>query len=153
MGLTPAGGLMMGTRSGDLDPGVLLYLLQEKGRSPAAIDYLVNERSGLVGVSDISSDMRDLLAQEAHEPHAAQAVAMYCYHAKKWLGALAAVLGGSIPWCSPQALAPYSPVIRARICQGMEFLGLQLDAVRNEANAPVISSRRQLGDRPRHQDR
>jgi acetate kinase len=139
MGLTPAGGLMMGTRSGDLDPGILLYLLQEKGRTPAAIDYLVNARSGLVGVSDISSDMRDLLAQEAREPHAAQAVAMYCYHAKKWLGALAAVLGGIDTLVFTAGVGTYSPVIRARICQGMEFLGLKLDAGRNEANAPIIS--------------
>ncbi len=139
MGLTPAGGLMMGTRSGDLDPGVLLYLLEEKGRSPAAIDYLVNQRAGLVGVSDISSDMRDLLAQEASEPRAAQAVAMYCYHAKKWLGALAAVLGGLDTLVFTAGVGTYSPVIRERICQGMEFLGLQLDSARNEANAPVIS--------------
>jgi len=139
MGLTPTGGLMMGTRSGDLDPGVLLYLLEEKGRTPAAIDYLVHERSGLIGVSDISSDMRDLLAQEAHEPHAAQAVAMYCYLAKKWLGALAAVLGGVDTLVFTAGVGTYSPVIRGRICQGMEFLGLKLDAARNEANSPIIS--------------
>ena len=139
MGLTPAGGLMMGTRSGDMDPGVLLYLLEEKGRSPAAIDYLVNQRAGLVGVSDISPDMRDLLAQEADEPHAAQAVAMYCYHAKKWLGALAAVLGGLDTLVFTAGVGTYSPVIRARICQGMEYLGLRLDAARNEAGAPVVS--------------
>ena len=94
MGLTPAGGLMMGTRSGDLDPGVLLYLLEEKERSPSTVDYLVNQRSGLIGVSGSSSDMRDLLAREASDPHAAQAVDMFCYQAKKFLGSMAAVLGG-----------------------------------------------------------
>jgi len=139
MGLTPAGGLMMGTRSGDLDPGVLLYLLEEKGRSPAAVDYLVNQRAGLVGVSDLSSDMRDLLAQESNDPRAAQAVAMYCYHAKKWLGALAAVLGGLDTLVFTAGVGTYAPPIRERICDGMEFLGLRLDAVRNEASAPVIS--------------
>jgi acetate kinase len=139
MGLTPTGGLMMGTRSGDLDPGVLLYLLEEKGRSPAAIDYLVNERSGLVGVSDISSDMRDLLDQEAREPHAAQAVAMYCYHAKKWLGALAAVLGGVDSLVFTAGVGANSPAVRGRICEGMDYLGLKLDAARNESNAPIIS--------------
>ncbi len=139
MGLTPAGGLMMGTRSGDMDPGVLLYLLEEKGRSPAAVDYLVNHRAGLIGVSDISSDMRDLLAQEGSEPRAAQAVAMYCYHAKKWLGALAAVLGGLNTLVFTAGVGTYSDVIRQRICQGMEFLGIQLDAARNAAGAPVIS--------------
>ncbi len=82
MGLTPAGGLMMGTRSGDLDPGLLLYLLEEKQRSPSTVDYLVNQRSGLIGVSGHSSDMRDLLAQEANDPQAAQAIEMYCYHAQ-----------------------------------------------------------------------
>ncbi len=121
MGLTPAGGLMMGTRSGDLDPGVLLYLLQEKGRSPAAIDYLVNERSGLVGVSDISSDMRDLLAQEAHEPNAAQAVEMYCYHAKKWLVRWPRCSAVSIPWCSPQALARIRPSSAAGSAKAWSF--------------------------------
>jgi acetate kinase len=139
MGLTPTGGLMMGTRSGDLDPGVLLYLLEEKGRSPAAINYLVNERSGLIGVSDISSDMRDLLAQEDREPHAAQAIAMYCYHAKMWLGALAAVLGGVDTVVFTAGVGTYSPAIRQRICHGVEFLGLKLDAVRNQANSPIIS--------------
>ena len=83
MGLTPAGGLMMGTRSGDLDPGVLLYLLG-KGRSPSTVDYLVNQRSGLIGVSGSSSDMRDLLEPEASDPHAAQAIEMFCYQARKF---------------------------------------------------------------------
>ena len=94
MGLTPAGGLVMGTRSGDLDPGVLLYLLEEKGRSPATVDYLVNQRAGLMGVSESSSDMRDLLQRAAEDPHAAQAVELFCYQARKFLGALAAALGG-----------------------------------------------------------
>ena len=86
MGLTPAGGLMMGTRSGDLDPGVLLYLLEEKGRSPSTVDYLVNQRSGLIGVSGSSSDMRDLLGREAGDPQAAQAVELFCYQASKHFG-------------------------------------------------------------------
>ncbi|MGA2061674.1 MAG: acetate/propionate family kinase [Thermoguttaceae bacterium] len=139
MGLTPAGGLMMGKRSGDLDPGVLLFLLQEKDRSPSTVDYLVNQRSGLIGVSGISSDMRDLLEIESDEPNAAQAVDMYCYQAKKHLAAMAAVLGGLDTLVFTAGIGAKSPPIRKRICQGMEFLGILLDSKLNEANDAVIS--------------
>jgi acetate kinase len=140
MGLTPAGGLMMGTRSGDLDPGLLLYLLEEKQRSPATVDYLINQRAGLIGVSGHSSDMRDLLAKEANDPHAAQAIEMYCYHARKHLGALASVIGGLDTLVFTAGIGTYSPVIRRRICEGTEFLGIRLNATRNDASAAVISS-------------
>ena len=139
MGLTPAGGLVMGTRSGDLDPGVLLYLLQEKGRSPATVNYLVNRRSGLIGVSGSSSDMRDLLAHEAADPHAAEAVALYCYQAKKHLAAMAAALNGLDTLIFTAGVGENSPAIRQRICRGLEFMGIRLDLPRNEAGAPVIS--------------
>jgi len=139
MGLTPAGGLMMGTRSGDLDPGVLVYLLREKGRSPSTVDYLVNQRSGLIGVSGITSDMRDLLRMESTEPHAAEAIALYCYQAKKHLGALAAVLGGLDAVVFTGGVGAGSPEIRSRICQGLEFLGVRLDPERNRAGAGRIS--------------
>jgi acetate kinase len=139
MGLTPAGGLMMGTRSGDLDPGVILYLLREKDRSPATVDYLVNQRAGLIGVSGSTSDMRDLLQQEAGDPHVAEAIELYCYQAKKHLAALAAVLGGLDTLVFTAGIGEKAPAIRRRICQGLEFLGIQLDAGRNEADAPVIS--------------
>ncbi len=140
MGFTPAGGLMMGTRSGDLDPGVLVYLLVEKGRTPATVDYLVNQRSGLIGVSGSSSDVRDLLSREAEDPHAAEAIELYCYLARKHLGALAAVLGGLDTLVFTAGVGTYAPTIRARICRGMEFLGIRLDAERNAANAAVISA-------------
>ncbi len=140
MGFTPAGGLMMGTRSGDLDPGVLVYLLVEKGRTPATVDYLVNQRSGLIGVSGSSSDVRDLLGREAEDPHAAEAIELYCYLARKHLGALAAVLGGLDTLVFTAGVGTYAPTIRARICRGMEFLGIRLDAERNAANAAVISA-------------
>jgi acetate kinase len=139
MGLTPTGGLMMGTRSGDLDPGVLLYLLEEKGRSPATVDYLVNQRAGLVGVSESSSDMRDLLERESEDPHAAQAVELFCYQARKSLGALAAVLGGLETLVFTAGIGAGAPSIRERICQGLEFLGIRLDPDRNRAGQPVIS--------------
>ena len=139
MGLTPAGWLIMGTRSGDLDPGVLLYLLEEKERTPATVDYLVNQRSGLIGISGSSSDMRDLLDRETGDPHAKQAVDMFCYQAKKFLGAMAAVLGGLDTLVFTAGVGANSAAVRARICQGMEFLGIEIDAGRNEANADVIS--------------
>ena len=139
MGLTPAGGLMMGTRSGDLDPGVLIYLLQEKERKPSTIDYLVNQRSGLIGVSGTSSDMRDLLDREAADPHAAEAVEMFCYQARKFVGAMAATLGGLDTFVFTAGVGTTAPKVRQRICRGLEFMGICIDAARNDANAPVIS--------------
>jgi acetate kinase len=139
MGLTPAGGLMMGTRSGDLDPGLLLYLLEEKERSPETVHYLINQRSGLIGVSGSSSDMRDLLERESHDSHAAQAIEMFCYQARKHLGALAAVLGGLDTLIFTAGIGENSPEIRRRICQGMEFLGIHFNCGENESNAAVIS--------------
>jgi len=140
MGLTPAGGLMMGTRSGDLDPGILLYLLQEKGRSPSTVDYLVNQRSGLIGVSGSSSDMRDLLGREAADPLAAQAVEMFCYQAKKFVAAMASTLGGLDTFVFTAGVGENAPEIRQRICQGLDFMGIHIDPARNEANAPIIST-------------
>ncbi|MEN6559025.1 MAG: acetate/propionate family kinase [Thermoguttaceae bacterium] len=139
MGLTPAGGLVMGTRSGDLDPGVLVYLLREKGRSAATVDYLVNERAGLIGVSDVTSDMRDLLQLQATDPYAAQAIELYCYQARKYLASMAAVLGGLDTLVFTAGVGAGSPEIRRRICKDMEFLGIRLDPDRNNSGAEVIS--------------
>jgi len=140
MGFTPSGGLMMGTRSGDLDPGAVLYLVEQNGMSAAAVREIVNQKAGLLGVSGISSDMQQLLAKEASEPHAAQAIALFCYQAKKFLGALAAILGGLDLLVFTAGIGEHAPSIRARICEGLEWLGIHLDADRNQANAPVISS-------------
>ena len=118
---------------------MILYLLREKDRSPATVDYLVNQRAGLIGVSGSTSDMRDLLQQEAGDPHVAEAIELYCYQAKKHLAALAAVLGGLDTLVFTAGIGEKAPAIRRRICQGLEFLGIQLDAGRNEADAPVIS--------------
>ncbi|HZD57734.1 MAG TPA: acetate kinase, partial [Anaerolineales bacterium] len=139
MGFTPAGGLVMSTRSGDLDPGVLVYLLEEKGLRPSGLNDLVNRQAGLLGVSGISSDMRDLLDKEKDEAHARQAVDLFCYQASKHLGALAAVLGGLDTLIFTAGIGENSPAVRQRICQNMAFLGLHLDAQRNDANAAVIS--------------
>jgi acetate kinase len=139
MGFTPAGGLVMGTRSGDLDPGVLLYLLQIRGLSPAALNDLINKQSGLLGVSGIGPDMRDLLAREATEPHAAEAVELFCYQARKFLGALAAVLGGLDTLVFTGGIGEHAAPIRWRICAGLEFMGVALDAAHNDARAALIS--------------
>jgi acetate kinase len=140
MGFTPAGGLMMGTRTGDLDPGVLLYLLAERKMTPAALNELVNQRAGLLGVSATSADMRDLLERESADAHAAEAVALFCYEAKKYLGALAAVLGGLDTLVFTGGIGEHAAPVRLRICEGMEFLGIRIDPRRNERHAPVIST-------------
>jgi len=139
MGLTPTGGLVMGTRSGDLDPGVLLYLLQTQGMSPADLNTLINQRSGLLGISGSTADMRDLLDQESRDPRAAAAIALFCYQARKFLGALAAVLGGLDTLIFTGGIGEHAAPIRERICTDLEFLGIQLDAHRNAAHAPIIS--------------
>ena len=139
MGFTPAGGLMMGTRTGDLDPGVLLYLLAERGMTGTALNELVNQKAGLLGVSATSADMRDLLEKESADAHAAEAVALFCYQAKKYLGALAAVLGGVDTFVVTGGIGEHAASVRLRICEGLEFLGIRIDPRRNEAHAPVIS--------------
>jgi acetate kinase len=139
MGLTPTGGLVMSTRSGDLDPGVILYLLEEKGMRPSTLNDLLNQHAGLLGVSGTTSDMKDLLSQEAQNSHAADAVDLFCYQAKKYLGALAATLGGLDTLIFTGGIGENAAPVRWRICQDMEFLGIRLDASRNDANAPIIS--------------
>jgi acetate kinase len=139
MGFTPAGGLVMSTRSGDLDPGVLIYLLEEEGLRATDLNKLVNRDAGLLGVSGISSDMKDLLAKEEEQVHAREAVDLFCYQASKHLGALAAGLGGLDSLIFTGGIGENSPPVRRRICQKLAFLGVELEAARNEANAPVIS--------------
>ncbi|MDQ3327867.1 MAG: acetate/propionate family kinase [Chloroflexota bacterium] len=139
MGFSPTGGLMMGTRSGDLDPGVILYLLQAESLSGTALNELLNKESGLLGVSGASSDMRELLEQEAEDPHAAEAIDLFCYQARKHLGALMAVLGGLDTLVFTAGIGEAAAPVRWRICAGLKMLGIQLDARRNETHAPVIS--------------
>ncbi|MEO6809413.1 MAG: acetate/propionate family kinase [Isosphaeraceae bacterium] len=139
MGFTPTGGLMMGTRPGDLDPGVLLYLLAERGMTPASVNELVNRKAGLLGVSGISTDMRDLLGKEATDPRAAEAITLFCYQARKYLGALAAVLGGLDTLIFTGGIGEHAPPVRLRICEGLDFLGIRVDPGRNDKDAAVIS--------------
>lgn len=140
MGFMPAGGLMMSSRSGDLDPSVLLYLLQEKSMSAADLNRMVNREAGLLGISGTTADMRELLAEEATNPRAAEAISLFCYLAKKFLGALVTILGGVDTLIFTAGIGENAPIIRQRICQNLEFLGIQLDPDRNERNAPIISS-------------
>ena len=140
MGFTPAAGLVMSTRSGDLDPGLCFYLLSTERLSPQEFQTMTTQASGLLGVSETSSDVRDLLAAEAGDARAAEALALFCYQAKKWIGAYAAALGGLDGLVFAGGIGENAPAIRARICAGLEFLGLELDAGRNDANAPLISA-------------
>ncbi len=140
MGFTPAAGLMMGTRSGDLDPGLVSFLAHTEHMSPAEFDHMINRESGLLGVSETSADMRELLSREASDVRAAEAVALFCYQAKKAIGAYAAALGGLDTLVFAGGVGENAPAVRARICDGLEFLGVELDATRNAANEEVISS-------------
>lgn len=138
MGLTPLGGLVMGTRSGDLDPGILLHLLREKKMSIEDLDDLLARKSGLLGVSEVSSDMRDLLASP--DPRATEAVALFCHQALKHAGGMAAVLGGLDTLVFTGGIGENAAPIRARLCDGLDFLGVRLDSARNAAHAPLISA-------------
>ncbi len=140
MGFTPAAGLMMGTRSGDIDPGLMSFLAHTEQMSPAEFDHMINRESGLLGVSETSADMRQLLARESTDVRATEAVALFCYQAKKTIGAYTAALGGLDMLVFAGGIGENAPVVRARICEGLEFLGVELDASRNEANEELISS-------------
>ena len=140
MGFTPAGGMMMGTRPGDLDPGVAWYMMKSENLTPKQFNNLINHESGLLGISETSSDMRDLLAKASDDIRAAEAVKLFCYQAKKWIGAYTAVLGGLDMLVFAGGIGENCSHIRSRICDGLGFLGIEIDDESNKANAPVISS-------------
>jgi len=139
MGFTHAAGLPMSTRSGDLDPGVAWYLARTEGIAGRQFHEMVNHQSGLLGVSETSSDVRELLARELKDVRAAEALALFCYQAKKWICGLAGALGGLDTLVFAGGIGENAPEIRARICAGLEFIGMELDAVANVGNAAVIS--------------
>jgi len=139
MGLTPTGGLVMGTRSGDLDPSVVLYLIAVGGLSAREAHHLLNHQAGLLALSGRTSDMRDLEEAQAHDPRAALAVDVFCYQARKHLAALAASLGGLDDLVFTGGIGENAPAIRRRVCEDLEFMGLRLGPALNEAGAPVIS--------------
>lgn len=140
MGFTPAAGLVMSTRSGDIDPGLVSFMARSEQMTAAQFDQMVNRESGLLGVSGTSSDMRDLLERETRDVHAAEAIDLFCYQAKKWIGAYAAALGGLDTLVFAGGIGENALAVRARICAGLEFLGIGIDAKRNATNAGVIST-------------
>jgi acetate kinase len=139
MGFTPTAGLVMSTRSGDLDPGLAPYLARTEQMTTGQFYKMVNHESGLLGVSETSSDMRDLLEHEKKDVRAAEAVALFCYQAKKWIGAYAAALGGLDTLVFAGGIGENAPIVRARICEGLDFLGIDLDKTRNAKTTAVIS--------------
>ena len=140
MSFTPTAGVPMSTRSGDLDPGLVWYLARTEKMGAKQFNEMVNFQSGLLGVSETSSDMHDLLDHERQDVRAAEAVALFCYQVKKWIGAFAAALGGLDTLVFAGGIGENAPVVRARICEGLGFLGIELDEKHNAANAGVISA-------------
>lgn len=140
MAFTPTAGLVMSTRSGDFDPGLVRYLIEQENLPLPEFHDLVNRHSGLLGISETSSDMRDLLARRAQDSRAAEAVASFCYQAKKFIGAFAAALGGVDCLVFSGGIGENSQSVRAEICQGLGFLGIELDADRNTSGESLISS-------------
>ena len=141
MGLTPAGGLVMSTRPGDMDPGVILYLLKEQKMSTDELNELLNKQAGLKAVSGKASDIEDLLETASEHDHAAEAIDLFCYQARKYTGALAAAMGGLDTFIFTGGIGEHAPEIRQRICEGLEFLGMHIDTIQNEQAAAVISAR------------
>ncbi|WP_312260994.1 acetate/propionate family kinase [Candidatus Igneacidithiobacillus taiwanensis] len=141
MGLTPTGGLVMGTRSGDLDPGVLLYLLAEKGYTTKRLEHLLNHQSGLLGVSACSGDMEELLRARERNPQAQEAIALFAYSARKHIGSLVAVLGGLRRLVFTGGIGEHASAVRWAICRPLESLGIRLDA---DANAAASSTARRI---------
>jgi acetate kinase len=140
MSFTPAAGVPMSTRSGDLDPGLAWYLARTEKMSAKQFNEMVNLESGLLGISETSSDMRDLLNRETQDVRAAEAVALFCYQIKKWIGAFAAALGGLDTLVFAGGIGENAPTVRARICEGLSFLGIELEEKRNVANEGMISA-------------
>jgi acetate kinase len=140
MGFTPASGLVMSTRSGDLDPALAYYLARTERMSAARFQRMTNRESGLLGISGTSSDVRDLLSREARDERAAEAVALFCYQTKKWIGAYAAALGGVDTLVFAGGIGENAPLIRERVCAGLGFLGVEVNPKRNAKNAALISA-------------
>ncbi len=139
MGFTPSSGLVMSTRSGDLDPGMAYYLARTQKMTASKFQHMVNHESGLLGISGSSSDLRDLCSRESRDQRAAQAVQLFCYQVSKWIGSFAAALGGLDTLVFSAGIGENSPLIRKRICKDLDFLGIELNSLQNRCNAPVIS--------------
>ena len=140
MSFTPTAGLPMSTRSGDLDPGLGWYLARTEQVTAKQFHRMINHESGLLGVSETSSDLRELLVRAKEDVRAAEAVELFCYQTRKWIGAFAAVLGGLDTLIFAGGIGENAPVIRSRVCERLNFLGVQLDEEQNVANAQIIST-------------
>ncbi|MEY2429340.1 MAG: acetate kinase [Verrucomicrobiota bacterium] len=140
MGFTPCAGVPMSTRSGDLDPGLVWYLARTERMTAKQFHEMVHHESGLLGVSEVSPDMRDLLARESRDVRAAEAVALFCYQVKKWIGSFTAALGGLDTLIFAGGIGENAFEVRERICENLDFLGLRLDKKRNQTSAPIIST-------------
>jgi acetate kinase len=139
MGFTPSAGLVMGTRCGDLDPGLNYYLSRREKMTVTQFQHMVNHESGLLGVSETSSDMQDLLSQESDDFRAMEAIEIFCYQAKKWVGAFSAVLGGLDTLVFAGGIGENVPTVRFRICEGLSYLGIEIEEKRNTGNESIIS--------------
>jgi acetate kinase len=139
MGFTPTSGLPMSTRTGDIDPGVAWYLMQFEKFTPKQFSHLINHESGLLGISETNSDMRELTKIEETDGRAKDAIELFCYQIKKWIGSFVAVLGGLDVLVFSGGIGEHSPEVRSKICDGLEFLGIELDEIKNMNNEPVIS--------------
>jgi acetate kinase len=142
MGFTPAAGLVMGTRSGDLDPGLMSYLMLTESMDAAQFQIMVNEKSGLIGISETSADVRDLLERETSDSRARDAIAIFCYQARKWIGAFTAALGGVDSLVFSGGIGENAAPVRRRICDGLQCLGIELDDSLNDRHAARISTGR-----------
>ncbi len=140
MGFTPASGLVMGTRTGDLDPGVAWYLMQVEKLTPQQFNNLINHESGLLAISETTSDMRELIKNKNTDSRAADAFTLFCYQTKKYIGAYAAALEGLDILVFSGGIGEHSPEVRSQICDGFQFLGIELDELKNGNNEPIISA-------------
>jgi acetate kinase len=139
MGFTPTSGLPMGTRTGDLGPGVAWYLMQHEKLTPKEFNHLINHESGLLGISETNSDARELMKIENTDNRAKEAIELFCYQTKKWIGSFAAALGGLEVLVFSGGIGEHSSEVRSKICAGLEFLGIELDEINNRNNEDVIS--------------
>ncbi len=140
MGFTPTSGLPMSTRTGDLDPGVAWYLMQHEKLTPKEFNHLINDESGLLGISETNSDMKELMKIENKDDRAKEAIELFYYQTKKWIGSYAAALGGLDTLVFSGGIGEHSPEVRSKICDNLEFLGIELDEIKNMNNEPVIST-------------
>ena len=140
MGFTPASGIPMSTRTGDLDPGIAWYMMQFEKLTPEEFSHLINHESGLLGISETSSDMRELLKIQATDSRAAEAIELFCYQTKKYIGSFSAVLGGLDTLIFSGGIGEHAPEVRSMICDGLQFLGIELDQLKNLNNAAIISA-------------